>query len=89
MGLEKIISGKHTGATGTVDSKVFQYSVDYPEELGSAYHVVLDTGDGGYGAGGAGGLRWVLSQQSLQPGPQHLILFKLLITLLFTATRGL
>ena len=40
----KIISGKYAGATGTVDSKVFQYSVDYPKELGASYHVVLDGG---------------------------------------------
>ena len=41
----KIVSGKHAGATGVVDSRVFQYSVDYPEELGAVYHVVLDTGN--------------------------------------------
>ena len=40
----RITSGKYAGATGTVDSKVFQYSVDYPEELGASYHVEL--GDG-------------------------------------------
>ena len=40
----KIISGMYVGATGTVDSKVFQHSVDYPEELGPSYHVVLDDG---------------------------------------------
>ena len=40
----RIISGKHAGTTGTVDSKVFQYSVDFPEDLGAAYHVVLDGG---------------------------------------------
>lgn len=40
----RMISGKYVGATGTVDSKVFQYSVDYPEELGASYHVVLDSG---------------------------------------------
>lgn len=27
-----------------VDSKVFQRSVDYPEKLGAAYHVALDSG---------------------------------------------
>ena len=41
----RIVSGKYAGATGTVDSKVFQRSVDYPEELGAAYHVVLDAGN--------------------------------------------
>ena len=40
----RIISGKYAGATGTVDSKVFQYGVDYPEELGASYHLVLDVG---------------------------------------------
>ena len=40
----RIISGKHANATGTVDSKVFQYSVDFPDELGASYHVVLDGG---------------------------------------------
>ena len=40
----KIISGKYSGATGTMDTRVFQYSADYPEELGVSYHVVLDTG---------------------------------------------
>ena len=40
----RIVSGKYAGATGTVDSKVFQYSVDCPEELGPSYHVVLDDG---------------------------------------------
>ena len=38
----RIISGKYAGATGSVDSKVFKRSVDYPEELGAGYHVVLD-----------------------------------------------
>ena len=41
-----IISGKYAVATGTVDSKVFQYSVDYyPEELAAGYHVVVDDGE--------------------------------------------
>ena len=40
----KIVSGKYAGATGTVDSKVFQNSADYPEELVASYHVVLDAG---------------------------------------------
>ena len=40
----KITSGKYAGAVGVVDSKVFQYSVDYPKELGASYHVVLDDG---------------------------------------------
>ena len=40
----RIVSGKFAGAVGVVDSKVFQYSVDYPEELAASYHVVLDDG---------------------------------------------
>ena len=31
----RIVSGKYAGATGTVD---------YPEELGARYHLVLDNG---------------------------------------------
>ena len=31
----KIVSGKYAGATGTVDSKVFQRTVDYPDGLGA------------------------------------------------------
>ena len=41
---------KFIGATGIVDSKVFQRSVDYPDEYGPGYHVVLD-GERGYCAG--------------------------------------
>ena len=40
----KIVSGQYTGATGTVDSRVFQRTVDYPDEYGPGYHVVLDEG---------------------------------------------
>ena len=40
----KIVSGKHKGANGTVDAKVFQRSVDSPDEQAPSYHVVL--GDG-------------------------------------------
>ena len=39
----RIISGKHKGASGTVDSKVFQRSVDLPDEHTPSYHVVLDS----------------------------------------------
>ena len=39
----RIISGKHKGATGTIDSRVFQRSVDLPDEYTPCYHVVLDT----------------------------------------------
>ena len=39
-----IISGRHKGATGAVDSAVFQRTVDYPDEYAPGYHVVLDDG---------------------------------------------
>ena len=37
-----IISGKYTGLRGTVQSLVFQKTVDYPEDAGDACHVALD-----------------------------------------------
>ncbi len=39
-----IFSGYYNGSVGTVNSKVFQRNVEYPEELGAAYHVLLDAG---------------------------------------------
>ena len=39
-----IVSGSHKGATGTVESLVFQRTVDYPNDYAAGYHVVL--GDG-------------------------------------------
>ena len=38
----QIISGKHKGATGTVDANVFQKSVDFPEHHTPCHHVLLD-----------------------------------------------
>ena len=38
-----IISGKHKGATGMIDSRVFQRSVDLPGEHTACYHVLLDS----------------------------------------------
>ena len=38
-----ITTGKYAGRTGTVDSNVFQRTVDYPDELANGYHVMLDT----------------------------------------------
>ena len=38
----RIISGKHKGATGTIDASVFQRSVDLPDEHTPCYHVLLD-----------------------------------------------
>ena len=37
-----ITTGKYAGHTGTVDSNVYQRTVDYPEELSNGYHVMLD-----------------------------------------------
>ena len=39
-----IICGRYAGATGVVDSAVFQRTVDYPDEYAPGYHVVLDKG---------------------------------------------
>ena len=38
----QIISGKHKGATGTVDANVFQKSVDFPKHHTPCHHVLLD-----------------------------------------------
>ena len=38
----QIISGKHKGATGTVDANVFQRSVDLPNDHTPCHHVLLD-----------------------------------------------
>ena len=38
----QIISGKHKGATGTVDANVFQRSVDFPNDHTPCHHVLLD-----------------------------------------------
>ena len=39
----KIINGKYAGHTGTVESNVYQRTVDYPDEWNDCYHVMLDT----------------------------------------------
>ena len=39
-----ILWGRYLGATGVVDSAVFQRTVDAPDEYAPGYHVVLDTG---------------------------------------------
>ena len=39
-----VVSGSHKGITGTVESVVFQRTVDYPNEYAVGYHVVLDDG---------------------------------------------
>ena len=42
-GRVKIITGKYAGRTGTLESNVYQKTVDYPGEWASSYHVMLDT----------------------------------------------
>lgn len=37
-----ITSGKYAGHQGTVESNVFQRTVDYPDEFANGYHVMLD-----------------------------------------------
>ena len=38
-----ITTGKYAGHTGTIESNVFQKTVDFPYELANGYHVMLDT----------------------------------------------
>ena len=38
-----ITTGKYAGHTGTVESNVFQRTVDYPDEWANGHHVMLDT----------------------------------------------
>ena len=38
-----ITSGKYAGQSGTVESNVFQKSVDYPDEWHNGFHVMLDS----------------------------------------------
>ena len=40
----KIVSGKYTGHSGTVESNVYQRTVDYPDEYFNGHHVRLDDG---------------------------------------------
>ena len=39
----KITSGKYAGHIGTVESNVYQRTVDYPDELNNGFHVMLDS----------------------------------------------
>ena len=41
----KITSGKYAGHMGTVESNVYQRTVDYPDEWNNGYHIWLDTED--------------------------------------------
>jgi len=40
-----ITTGSYQGSTGTVDSAVFQRTVDEPDEYAPGHHVVLDNGE--------------------------------------------
>ena len=40
----RIISGSYAERTGTVEAKVFQKTVDYPDELAHGFHITLDDG---------------------------------------------
>ena len=39
----RIITGKYAGHRGTIESNVYQRTVDYPDEWANGYHVVLDS----------------------------------------------
>lgn len=39
-----IVSGSHNGAMGSVESLVFQRTVDYPDDYAAGYHVALEDG---------------------------------------------
>ena len=38
----EIISGKYAGHTGTVESNMYQRTVDYPDEWHNGHHVMVD-----------------------------------------------
>ncbi len=39
----RITSCKYAGHTGTVESNVYQRTVDYPDEFNNGFHVTLDS----------------------------------------------
>ena len=39
-----IISGRYAGFLGTVDSAVFQRTIDYPDAFSPGYHVIIHDG---------------------------------------------
>ena len=41
----RIISGRYAGSTGTVDANVFLRTVDYQDEFGAGFHLVMDDGE--------------------------------------------
>ena len=38
-----ITTGEHAGQSGTVESNVYQRTVDYPDEWNNGHHVMLDS----------------------------------------------
>ena len=50
----RVTSGRYAGHLGTVESNVYQTTVDYPDEWANGHHVMLDSGAGD-GAGRSGG----------------------------------
>ena len=38
-----ITTGKYAGHTATIESDVYQRTVDYPDELANGFHVMLDS----------------------------------------------
>ena len=38
-----ITTGEYAGHQGTVESNVYERTVDYPEEFADGFHVMLDT----------------------------------------------
>ncbi len=41
----KITSGKYAGHTGTVESNVYERTVDWPDEYNNGHHIMLETGE--------------------------------------------
>ena len=41
----RITTGKYAGRTGTIESNVYQRTVDYPDEFANGHHVMLDSED--------------------------------------------
>ena len=41
----RIATGKYRGRTGTVESNVFQKTMDYPDQLSNGFQGMLDTGE--------------------------------------------
>ena len=39
----RITTGKYAGHKGTIESNVYQRTVDYPDEFANGHHVMLDT----------------------------------------------